>query len=136
MSAGLHVGMIAMAVAGLPSLLDSDPPLDVAIVVEVVTLEEAGLDKPKLDPIEPAEDPPPARPEPPPPPAARPAPPPEPPPPAPPRAEEPQLAALRLDASNVKDVVVERQGEEFVAQEELLELTRGHALANGEITGR
>lgn len=46
---------------------------------------------------------------------------------------KPLLSAVRLDASVVKDVIVQRDGEDFVAQEELLELTKGFALANGEI---
>lgn len=104
MSAGLHVGMIAIAVAGLPALLDPDPPLDALIVVEMVTLEESGIDKPKLEPMEPAEDPPVAQPKPPPPtPATRPVPPP--PAPQPPRAKEPQVAALPPEPAPEPEVV-------------------------------
>ena len=46
---------------------------------------------------------------------------------------KPLLAAVRLDASTIKDVIVQRDGEDFVAQEEMLELTRTQAVANGEI---
>lgn len=46
---------------------------------------------------------------------------------------KPLLTAIRLDASQEKDVIVQRQGEEFVALEEVLQLSTGHELANGEI---
>jgi len=46
---------------------------------------------------------------------------------------KPLLTAVRLDASREKDVIVQRQGEDFVALEEVLELTKGYGLADGEI---
>ena len=89
LSAGLHAGIVAVAIAGLPQLLDADPPLDSPIVVDVITIDETEVEKPKpkLEPVEPARELA-SRPETPPPPAARPVPP-------PPPAERPQLAAVQ-----------------------------------------
>ncbi len=93
-SAGLHVAVIVLTVAGLPSLFDSDPVEVVPIAVELVTFTEAEkpppepkakpAPKPEL-PREPPEPPPaPATAEPPPPePIAEPLPAPTPPEPAP-----------------------------------------------------
>lgn len=80
LSTGLHAGVLAFAVLGLPSLFDPPPPAETVIAVSVVA--EAAEPEPK--PPKP-EEPPPA-PEPP-KPAPKKAPPPEPPPPPPPPPE-------------------------------------------------
>ena len=85
LSTGLHAGVLAFAVLGLPSLFDSPPPAEAIIAVSVVA--EAAEPEPK--PPEPKDLPPPIKkPKPEPPkPAPKKAPPPEPPPPPPPEPE-------------------------------------------------
>ncbi len=92
MSAGLHVGIVAVAITGLPQLLDLDPPLESPIVIDVVTVDESQIEKPepKMEPMESARKPPPARAETPkPPPAAGPAP------------SPPQLASLQPESAPI-----------------------------------
>ena len=101
LSAGLHVGVIAIALIGLPSLFDREAPAEMVVAVTVVAetaepesepppAEPAPEPKPEPKPEPPPPEPPPA-PEPPPPPPEPepPPPPPEPEPPPPPPEPEP-----------------------------------------------
>ena len=93
LSTGLHAGVLAFAVLGLPSLFDPPPPAEAVVAVSIVA--EAAELEPEPKPPEPNVPPPPVeKPEPEPPkpeppePAPKKAPPPEPPPP-PPEPEPP-----------------------------------------------
>ena len=59
-SAGLHVGVVAAAIAGLPRLVDPTPPRDSPTIVEVVTIDAREVAKP--EPSVPAPEPPAAQP--------------------------------------------------------------------------
>ena len=89
LSAGLHAGVLAIALVGLPSLFDPAPPAEMLVAVTVVA--EAAEPEPKPQPPKPE----PPKPEPPKPEPPKPEPPkseppkPEPPPPAPPPPEPP-----------------------------------------------
>ena len=78
LSTGLHAGVLAFAVLGLPSIFDPPPPAEAIIAVNIVT--EAAELKPEPKPPEPRKPPPPIeKPEPEPPkPVPKKAPPPEP----------------------------------------------------------
>ncbi len=67
MSVGLHVGIVAVAITGLPRLMDPTPLPDSPVIIEVVTVDEGEIEKlerePEPEPIKPAPEPPAARPE-------------------------------------------------------------------------
>ncbi len=63
-SGSIHVAAIALAVAGLPSLFDSDPAPEQPVMVELVSLPEQALEQKKSKPAEqPRKKPPPPKPE-------------------------------------------------------------------------
>ena len=59
-SAGLHLCVLALMVAGLPQLFEPDPLQEVAVAVEVVTPADRAKPKPKEQ--EPKAKPPPPKP--------------------------------------------------------------------------
>ena len=84
LSAGLHAGVMAIALAGLPSFFDPAPPAEIVVAVTVLAEAAQAEEKPPTEPPKPEPPPPPPEPEPPPPPPE-----PEPPPPPPPEPEPP-----------------------------------------------